>query len=151
MIIDDLWFKWYASSLFFYFSPSRQEDPPRPFLLHSCLRSSEEEVRFLQKCSQVLVYCLLPSKDVQSVSLRIVLAEILATKGRSKIRKRWLTIYTYTILAITNFSVCKSWCSAFSFWNLISVIASKTLYSQNQAYTHLTLMTWCQAAYHISG
>ncbi|KAJ7423457.1 Sorting nexin-25 [Willisornis vidua] len=59
---------------------ARQEDPPRSFLLHSCLRSSDEEVRFLQKCAQVLVYCLLPSKDVQSVSLRIVLAEILATK-----------------------------------------------------------------------
>nr|XP_010298880.1 PREDICTED: sorting nexin-25 isoform X3 [Balearica regulorum gibbericeps] len=59
---------------------ARQEDPPRPFLLHPCLRSSDEEVRFLQKCSQILVYCLLPSKDVQSVSLRIVLAEILATK-----------------------------------------------------------------------
>ncbi|XP_064367116.1 sorting nexin-25 isoform X2 [Dromaius novaehollandiae] len=58
----------------------RQEDPPKPFLLHPCLRSSDEEVRFLQKCSQILVYCLLPSKDVQSVSLRIVLAEILATK-----------------------------------------------------------------------
>ncbi|XP_071412425.1 sorting nexin-25 isoform X1 [Pithys albifrons albifrons] len=59
---------------------ARQEDPPRSFLLHSCLRSSDEEVRFLQKCAQVLVYCLLPSKDVQSVTLRIVLAEILATK-----------------------------------------------------------------------
>ncbi|NXF39841.1 SNX25 protein, partial [Nyctibius bracteatus] len=59
---------------------ARQEDPLRPFLLHPCLRSSDEEVRFLQKCSQILVYCLLPSKDVQSVSLRIVLAEILATK-----------------------------------------------------------------------
>ncbi|XP_053920851.1 sorting nexin-25 isoform X1 [Cuculus canorus] len=59
---------------------ARQEDPPRPFLLHPCLRSSDEEVRFLQKCSQILVYCLLPSKDVQSISLRIVLAEILATK-----------------------------------------------------------------------
>ncbi|XP_061850323.1 sorting nexin-25 [Colius striatus] len=59
---------------------ARQEDPPRPFLLHPCLRNSGEEVRFLQKCSQVLVCCLLPSKDVQSVSLRIVLAEILATK-----------------------------------------------------------------------
>ncbi|XP_068537504.1 sorting nexin-25 isoform X1 [Anas acuta] len=59
---------------------ARQEDPPRPFLLHPCLRSSDEEVRFLQKCSQILVYCLLPSKDIQSVSLRIVLAEILATK-----------------------------------------------------------------------
>uniref|UniRef100_A0A669QFR6 Sorting nexin 25 n=1 Tax=Phasianus colchicus TaxID=9054 RepID=A0A669QFR6_PHACC len=59
---------------------ARQEDPPRPFLLHPCLRNSDEEVRFLQKCSQILVCCLLPSKDVQSVSLRIVLAEILATK-----------------------------------------------------------------------
>ncbi|OXB76769.1 UNVERIFIED_CONTAM: hypothetical protein H355_016250 [Colinus virginianus] len=59
---------------------ARQEDPPRPFLLHPCLRSSDEEVRFLQKCSQILVCCLLPSKDVRSVSLRIVLAEILATK-----------------------------------------------------------------------
>uniref|UniRef100_A0A8B9Q614 Sorting nexin 25 n=1 Tax=Apteryx owenii TaxID=8824 RepID=A0A8B9Q614_APTOW len=58
----------------------RQEDPPKPFLLHPCFRSSDEEVRFLQKCSQILVYCLLPSKDVQSVSLRMVLAEILATK-----------------------------------------------------------------------
>lgn len=68
--------------LFFSLSFLRQEDPPRPFLLHPCLRSSDEEVRFLQKCSQILVCCLLPSKDVQSVSLRIVLAEILATKGR---------------------------------------------------------------------
>ncbi|XP_067993052.1 sorting nexin-25 isoform X2 [Melanerpes formicivorus] len=59
---------------------ARQEEPPRPFFLHPCLRSSDEEVRFLQKCSQILVCCLLPSKDVQSVSLRIVLAEILATK-----------------------------------------------------------------------
>lgn len=66
----------------FHLSFLRQEDPPRPFLLHPCLRNSDEEVRFLQKCSQILVCCLLPSKDVQSVSLRIVLAEILATKGR---------------------------------------------------------------------
>ncbi|XP_051472727.1 sorting nexin-25 isoform X2 [Apus apus] len=59
---------------------ARQEDPLRPFLLHPCLRSSDEEVRFLQKCSQILVCCLLSAKDVRSVSLRIVLAEILATK-----------------------------------------------------------------------
>ncbi|XP_032656235.1 sorting nexin-25 isoform X4 [Chelonoidis abingdonii] len=59
---------------------ARQEEQPRPFLLHPCLRNSEEEVRFLQSCSQILVYCLLPSKDSQSLSLRIVLADILATK-----------------------------------------------------------------------
>ncbi|XP_063165806.1 sorting nexin-25 [Candoia aspera] len=59
---------------------SRLEEQPRPFLLHPCLRSSEEEARFLQACSQILVYCLLPSKDAQSLSLRIVLAEILAAK-----------------------------------------------------------------------
>ncbi|XP_019390241.1 PREDICTED: sorting nexin-25 isoform X1 [Crocodylus porosus] len=59
---------------------ARQEEQPRPFLLHPCLRDSDEEVRFLQKCSQILVCCLLPSKDAQSLSLRIVLAEILATK-----------------------------------------------------------------------
>nr|XP_006128546.1 sorting nexin-25 isoform X5 [Pelodiscus sinensis] len=59
---------------------ARQEEQPRPFLLHPCLTNSDEEVRFLQSCSQILVYCLLPSKDAQSLSLRIVLADILATK-----------------------------------------------------------------------
>ncbi|XP_074847943.1 sorting nexin-25 isoform X1 [Carettochelys insculpta] len=59
---------------------ARQEEQPRPFLLHPCLRNSEEEVRFLQSCSQILVYCLLPSKDAQSLSLRILLADMLATK-----------------------------------------------------------------------
>nr|XP_028600646.1 sorting nexin-25 isoform X1 [Podarcis muralis] len=59
---------------------SRLEEQPRPFLLHPCLRNSDEEARFLQACSQILVYCLLPSKDARSLSLRIVLAEILASK-----------------------------------------------------------------------
>ncbi|XP_058049012.1 sorting nexin-25 isoform X2 [Ahaetulla prasina] len=59
---------------------ARLEEQPRPFLLHPCLRNSEEEARFLQACSQTLVYCLLPSKDAQSLSLRIVLAEVLAAK-----------------------------------------------------------------------
>ncbi|KAF7248876.1 Sorting nexin-25 [Varanus komodoensis] len=59
---------------------SRLEEQPRPFLLHPCLRNPEEEARFLQACSQILVYCLLPSKDARSLSLRIVLAEILASK-----------------------------------------------------------------------
>ncbi|KAM5264753.1 sorting nexin-25 isoform 3-T3 [Ctenodactylus gundi] len=56
------------------------EEQPRPFVLHSCLRNTDDEVRFLQMCSRVLVFCLLPSKDVQSLSLRIMLAEILTTK-----------------------------------------------------------------------
>ncbi|XP_062991561.1 sorting nexin-25 isoform X1 [Elgaria multicarinata webbii] len=59
---------------------SRLEEQPRPFLLHPCLRNSDEEAKFLQACSQILVYCLLPSKDARSLSLRIVLAEILASK-----------------------------------------------------------------------
>ncbi|XP_063090732.1 sorting nexin-25 [Cavia porcellus] len=58
----------------------RHEEQPRPFVLHSCLRNSEEELKFLQMCSQVLVFCFLPSKDVHSLSLRIMLAEILTTK-----------------------------------------------------------------------
>lgn len=62
--------------------PSRHEEQPRPFVLHSCLKNSRDEVRFLQMCSRVLVFCLLPSKDSQSLSLRIMLAEILTTKGR---------------------------------------------------------------------
>ncbi|XP_077158360.1 sorting nexin-25 isoform X2 [Paroedura picta] len=59
---------------------SRLEEQPRPFVLHPCLKDANEEVRFLKACSQILVYCLLPSKDAQSLSLRIVLAEILASK-----------------------------------------------------------------------
>uniref|UniRef100_A0A8D0C0D6 Sorting nexin 25 n=1 Tax=Salvator merianae TaxID=96440 RepID=A0A8D0C0D6_SALMN len=58
----------------------RLEEQPRPFLLHPCLKNSDEEARFLQACSQILVYCFLPSKDARSLSLRIVLAEILASK-----------------------------------------------------------------------
>ncbi|KAM6221996.1 sorting nexin-25 isoform 1-T1 [Rhynchocyon petersi] len=59
---------------------ARHEEQPRPFVLHACLRNSDDEVRFLQTCSRVLMFCLLPSKDVQSHSLRIVLAEILTAK-----------------------------------------------------------------------
>ncbi|XP_069872487.1 sorting nexin-25 isoform X1 [Dipodomys merriami] len=59
---------------------ARHEEQPRPFVLHTCLRNANDEVRFLQMCSRVLVFCLLPSKDTQSLSLRIMLAEILTTK-----------------------------------------------------------------------
>uniref|UniRef100_F7DNZ3 Sorting nexin 25 n=1 Tax=Equus caballus TaxID=9796 RepID=F7DNZ3_HORSE len=58
----------------------RHEEQPRPFMLHACLRNADEEGRFLQMCSRILVFCLLPSKDVQSLSLRIMLAEILTRK-----------------------------------------------------------------------
>ncbi|XP_078534166.1 sorting nexin-25 isoform X2 [Lissotriton helveticus] len=58
----------------------RLEELPRPFPLHPGLKNADEEIRFLQTCSHVLVLCLLPSRDAQSRSLRIVLAEILATK-----------------------------------------------------------------------
>nr|XP_048311570.1 sorting nexin-25 isoform X2 [Myodes glareolus] len=50
------------------------------FMLYACLKDSRDEVRFLQTCSRVLVFCLLPAKDIQSLSLRIMLAEILTTK-----------------------------------------------------------------------
>ncbi|KAM4837327.1 sorting nexin-25 isoform 1-T1 [Thomomys bottae] len=59
---------------------ARHEEQPRPFVLHTCLRNPNDEVRFLQMCSRVLVFCLLPSKDTQSLSLRIMLAEILTAK-----------------------------------------------------------------------
>ncbi|XP_077135722.1 sorting nexin-25 isoform X4 [Ranitomeya variabilis] len=59
---------------------TRQDEQPRPFALHPCLKTSEEELQFLQTCAQVLVLCLMPTRDAQSRSLRIVLSEILATK-----------------------------------------------------------------------
>ncbi|XP_073498655.1 sorting nexin-25 isoform X2 [Phyllobates terribilis] len=59
---------------------TRQDEQPRPFALHPCLKNTEEELQFLQTCAQVLVLCLMPSRDAQSRSLRIVLSEILATK-----------------------------------------------------------------------
>ncbi|KAJ8416532.1 hypothetical protein AAFF_G00358200 [Aldrovandia affinis] len=59
---------------------TRQEESPRPFPLHPCLRSPEEELRFLRCCSRLLLLCLLPSRDVRSRSLRVVLVEIIATK-----------------------------------------------------------------------
>ncbi|XP_043920860.1 sorting nexin-25 [Protopterus annectens] len=59
---------------------SRQEELQRPMILHSFLRSTEEEISFLRTFSRVLVLCLIPSKDSYSHTLRIVLAEILATK-----------------------------------------------------------------------
>ncbi|KAJ8271760.1 hypothetical protein COCON_G00106190 [Conger conger] len=59
---------------------TRHEEQPRPFPLHPCLRSPEEELRFLRSCARLLLLCLLPARDTQSYSLRVVLAEVFATK-----------------------------------------------------------------------
>ncbi|XP_064198167.1 sorting nexin-25 [Anguilla rostrata] len=59
---------------------TRQEDPPRPFPLHPCLRSAEAELRFLRSCARLLALCLLPPRDARSHSLRAVLVEIIATQ-----------------------------------------------------------------------
>uniref|UniRef100_UPI00398E8E7C sorting nexin-25-like n=1 Tax=Pristiophorus japonicus TaxID=55135 RepID=UPI00398E8E7C len=58
----------------------QEEQQPKPFPLHPCLKSFEDEDQFLRTCSRVLVLCLLTTKDVTSRSLQIVLAEILAMK-----------------------------------------------------------------------
>ncbi|XP_030047356.1 LOW QUALITY PROTEIN: sorting nexin-25 [Microcaecilia unicolor] len=59
---------------------TRQDDQLKPFLLHPGLRNTDEEIQFLRMFSQVLLLCLLPAKDAQSHTLRIVLAEVLTTK-----------------------------------------------------------------------
>uniref|UniRef100_A0A8C9VE29 Sorting nexin 25 n=1 Tax=Scleropages formosus TaxID=113540 RepID=A0A8C9VE29_SCLFO len=59
---------------------TRQEELPRPFPLHPCLRSPEEELRFLRCCARLLVLSLLPSRDARSHSLRAVLVEVISTK-----------------------------------------------------------------------
>ncbi|XP_062856486.1 sorting nexin-25 [Trichomycterus rosablanca] len=59
---------------------TRQEELPRPFPLHPCLRSPEEELHFLRCCSRLLLLCLLPTRDARSRSLRLVLVEVITTK-----------------------------------------------------------------------
>ncbi|KAI1887579.1 hypothetical protein AGOR_G00191760 [Albula goreensis] len=59
---------------------TRHEEQPRPFPLHPCLRSPEEELRFLRSSARLLLLCLMPARDVHSYSLRVVLAEVFATK-----------------------------------------------------------------------
>ncbi|KAJ8335900.1 hypothetical protein SKAU_G00392420 [Synaphobranchus kaupii] len=59
---------------------SRHEEQPRPFLLHPCLHSPEEELRLLRSCARLLLLCLIPARDARSYSLRVVLAEVFATK-----------------------------------------------------------------------
>lgn len=59
----------------------RQTESPAAFTLHPCLRSPEDELHFLRCCSRLLLLFLLPARDVRSFSLRLVLVEVLATKG----------------------------------------------------------------------
>nr|XP_033799389.1 sorting nexin-25 isoform X2 [Geotrypetes seraphini] len=59
---------------------ARQDDQLRPFLLHPGLRNADEEIQFLRTFCRVLLLCLLPTKDAQSHTLRIFLAEVLTTK-----------------------------------------------------------------------
>ncbi|XP_041711336.1 sorting nexin-25-like isoform X2 [Coregonus clupeaformis] len=59
---------------------TRQEELPKPFPLHPCLQSTEEELRFLHCCARLLILCLLPTRDARSYSLRVVLVEVITTK-----------------------------------------------------------------------
>ncbi|XP_076877436.1 sorting nexin-25 [Brachyhypopomus gauderio] len=59
---------------------TRQEELPRPFPLHPCLRSSVEERNFLRCCTRLLVLRLLPTRDARSRTLRLVLVEVLAAR-----------------------------------------------------------------------
>lgn len=101
IMMDD----WIVSGNFFIIFSLRHEE--QSFMLYACLKDSQDEVRFLQTCSRVLVFCLLPAKDIQSLSLRIMLAEILTTKGRliKLISLMWCVqtsvLYTVIIFHIT--------------------------------------------------
>ncbi|XP_016341043.1 sorting nexin-25 [Sinocyclocheilus anshuiensis] len=59
---------------------TRLEEVPRPFPLHPCLRSPDEELRFLRCCARLLMLRLLPARDARSRSLRLLLVEVVATK-----------------------------------------------------------------------
>uniref|UniRef100_A0A8C2G9M5 Sorting nexin 25 n=1 Tax=Cyprinus carpio TaxID=7962 RepID=A0A8C2G9M5_CYPCA len=58
----------------------RLEEVPRAFPLHPCLRSPDEELRFLRCCARLLTLRLLPARDARSRSLRLLLVEVVATK-----------------------------------------------------------------------
>ena len=59
----------------------RQEELPKPFALHPCLRSPQEELRYLRCCARLLLLSLLPARHTRSPTLRLVLSEVIATKG----------------------------------------------------------------------
>ncbi|KAG5285722.1 hypothetical protein AALO_G00006670 [Alosa alosa] len=56
------------------------EDFPKPFALHPCLRSRQEELRFLRCCARLLLLSLLPARHARSPTLRLVLSEVIAVK-----------------------------------------------------------------------
>jgi len=49
-----------------------------PFVLHPCLTNRNEELEYLRKASEVLLYCLLPPKNSRCSTMRYLLREILA-------------------------------------------------------------------------
>lgn len=53
-------------------------DNALPFVLHPCLKSREDELNYLRKASEVLLYCLLPPKNSRCTAMRYLLREILA-------------------------------------------------------------------------
>lgn len=53
-------------------------DNALPFVLHPCLKSRAEELDYLRKASEVLLYCLLPPKISRCTTMRYLLREILA-------------------------------------------------------------------------
>lgn len=53
-------------------------DNALPFVLHPCLKSRAEELDYLRKASEVLLYCLLPPKNSRCSTMRYLLREILA-------------------------------------------------------------------------
>lgn len=63
----------------------RLEEVPRPFPLHPCLHSPDDELRFLRCCARLLMLRLLPARDARSRSLRLLLIEVVATKGDLKV------------------------------------------------------------------
>lgn len=53
-------------------------DNALPFVLHPCLKGRAEELDYLRKASEVLLYCVLPPKNSRCSTMRCLLREILA-------------------------------------------------------------------------
>ena len=59
-------------------SDSRKYLGKTPFLLHPCLEVKESEIKYLRKCAEALLYCLLPESDSNCGAMRYILREIVA-------------------------------------------------------------------------
>ncbi|KAI2657119.1 Sorting nexin-25 [Labeo rohita] len=77
---------------------TRLEEVPRPFPLHPCLRSPDEELHFLRCCARLLMLRLLPARDARSRSLRLLLVEVVATKGRDVICQLCLAVMRHCLV-----------------------------------------------------